>query len=276
MAKLYRRFAAAFALLRIPCQGLACTLAWDLKGCNGELASSVEGSVGCGMNTPPPPPNLEHHYHHTAPPEVVYVERPKKKWSKWKITGIVVAGLWVIGTIGNALEESKSNRLAEEKAAAISAMTPEKRAESERQKKVAADAAALKQILESELHEKAMAEKVAAEAQREADKRKPLANYSGIEITSIYHENEVAADNALKGRFVQVTGKVTDIKKDFMDNVYIVMKGERGRWSLNNVHITLDDPSIAGSIRKNRRYGFVCKVNGLIMGSVMLKECRIQ
>lgn len=240
----------------------------------------------------PPPPPVEHHIHHRqSQPHAQYVQTPppKKKLGKWKIIGLVVGGLWAMGMCGGLLEETKARRIAKEKATALAAMTPEQRAEVERreqdrQYELALQASQEAETQKREAEERAKTEKREAEerakaaAQREADKRKPIANVTGIQLTSFYDENEVAADEALKGRFVHVTGKITDIKKDFMDDVYLVMQGERGRFSLKGVHVSLDEghDSVAANIRKNRKYSFVCKVNGLIMLSVMLKECRLQ
>jgi hypothetical protein len=52
-----------------------------------------------------------------------------------------------------------------------------------------------------------------------------------VEITSKdlsaeYDKNEIAADNKFKGKTVKVTGKVEDIGKDFMDEVYITLEGQ--------------------------------------------------
>ena len=48
---------------------------------------------------------------------------------------------------------------------------------------------------------------------------------SAKDLSSEYDKNEVAADNKYKGKKVKVTGKVEDIGKDFMDDVYVTLEG---------------------------------------------------
>ena len=68
----------------------------------------------------------------------------------------------------------------------------------------------------------------------------PAVEITSKELSSEYDKNEVAADNKYKGKTVRVTGKVEDIGKDFMDEVYITMEGKD---LFQGVQVYFDDSS---------------------------------
>ena len=49
---------------------------------------------------------------------------------------------------------------------------------------------------------------------------------TSVDLLKAYDENVVAADNAYKGKVLDVTGTVGNIGKDVMDRVYVTLKGE--------------------------------------------------
>lgn len=43
------------------------------------------------------------------------------------------------------------------------------------------------------------------------------------DILAAYENNEVGADNQYKGKLIEVTGIVDNIKKDIFDNLYVTL-----------------------------------------------------
>ena len=89
------------------------------------------------------------------------------------------------------------------------------------------------------------------------------------ELTALYEENEVNADENYKGRTFYVEGIVEDIKKDIMDQIYVSLEGDQ---MLSAVQCFLDGKSTAINLRKGMRVTFQGKCDGL-MFSVLMKNC---
>ena len=91
-----------------------------------------------------------------------------------------------------------------------------------------------------------------------------------------YEGNEVAADNKYKGNTVQVTGKVGDIKKDIMDNLYVTL-GTGKEFEIPQVQAFFDDSMNGqlGNLRKGQELTVVCKIKGLMM-NVLAEDCFIK
>ncbi len=91
-------------------------------------------------------------------------------------------------------------------------------------------------------------------------------------LWAAYNANEVAADNAYKGRVLAVTGEVSSIDKDMFDDV--VLKLDTGKM-FNDVHATLEksEAGAAAALRKGTRVMVICKGKGMVMRSPMLEDC---
>ncbi len=86
-----------------------------------------------------------------------------------------------------------------------------------------------------------------------------------------YSANEVNADNLYRGHLLRVTGAVQAVKKDFMDDVYVVL------WTTNEfegVHANFkgDGNGLAG-VSPGDHIAVRCRGDNVIMGSPMLKDC---
>ncbi len=92
------------------------------------------------------------------------------------------------------------------------------------------------------------------------------------QLIQVYEENEVYADNNLKGKVFYVTGEVTSIKKDILDNIYVTLDGGDG--TFRDVQCYFDNPKIAGDLKKGIKAMFKGKCDGL-MGNVLMKECEL-
>lgn len=96
------------------------------------------------------------------------------------------------------------------------------------------------------------------------------------DILGAYENNEVGADNQYKGKLIQVTGIVDDIKKDIMDNLYVTL-GTGQQFEIPQIQAFFDDSmnNQLGQLRKHQKLTVVCRVDGLMM-NVLAKDCVIK
>lgn len=95
-------------------------------------------------------------------------------------------------------------------------------------------------------------------------------------LLSDYKNNEIGADNKYKGKHVQVTGVVGDIKKDILDNLYLTL-GTGAQFEIPEVQAFFDDSmnNKLGSLSKGQKLTVVCRIDGLMM-NVLGKDCIIR
>lgn len=94
-------------------------------------------------------------------------------------------------------------------------------------------------------------------------------------IVRDYEQNEVAADNKYKGKTIRISGRINDIGKDIMDQIYITFKMP-GQWEIRTVQCFFSDAHSQeiGNLRKGQDITIQGTVNGLMM-NVLLKDCWI-
>ncbi len=95
---------------------------------------------------------------------------------------------------------------------------------------------------------------------------------SAKDLYASYEANEVSADQNFKGKSFYVTGIVEDIKKDFMDDIYVTLKTGK---MFTSVNCYLDDEKTAAKLRKGQRVTFYGKCDGMIVTMVTMKDCEI-
>ncbi len=88
-----------------------------------------------------------------------------------------------------------------------------------------------------------------------------------------YRDNEVRVDATFKGRIVQTTGIVDDVKKDIMDSIYVTV-GTGGEFELPVVQCFFDDAHAtkAAALSKGARVTVRGRATGLMM-NVVVREC---
>jgi hypothetical protein len=90
-----------------------------------------------------------------------------------------------------------------------------------------------------------------------------------VKLTQIlkdYTDNEVNADNLYKGKRVQVSGRVAEIKKDLFDHPYIAI-GTGAEFEIPQFQAGFDDND-AGKLtqlKKGLTVTVTCQVDGLMM-----------
>jgi hypothetical protein len=90
-----------------------------------------------------------------------------------------------------------------------------------------------------------------------------------------YKDNEVRADGLYKGKIVQTTGKIGDIKKDIMDSVYVTV-GTGASIEIPIVQCFVDAAGAAkaSSLKKGATITVKGEVQGLMM-NVQMHDCSI-
>ncbi|MFY0572810.1 OB-fold protein [Archangium lansingense] len=97
-----------------------------------------------------------------------------------------------------------------------------------------------------------------------------------VEIRTLlgeYSNNEVRADANYKGRFIQTTGIVRDVKKDIVDSIYVTL-GTGQQLEIPVVQCLFDDVHAkkAASLSPGARVTVRGRVSGLLM-NVVVREC---
>jgi len=102
--------------------------------------------------------------------------------------------------------------------------------------------------------------------------RHPVMEVTSSQLFNDYHANEVSADAKYKGKTVAVTGTVTLISKDFMDNIVVHLSTPN---QFMEVMAKVDDSqkTMAANLSKGQSLRLVCDVQGLVIGSPSLTDC---
>lgn len=101
-------------------------------------------------------------------------------------------------------------------------------------------------------------------------KAAPMA-VSAKQLIAAYQDNEVAADNAYKGKLLQVEGRVDRIAKNAFDEPYIAIGG-----MFQAVHCSPrgQDAELA-ALKKGQLVRVEGTGNGMLIGEVMLDDCQL-
>lgn len=201
--------------------------------------------------------------------------KKKKKFKWWYILVIIVA-IGVIGSIGNGGKEASAP---EEPTSQTDADKNESKA-----KQLKADA---KSAFDDANYPSAM-EKCAlitsTYPETETAKAIPafieelnasLPHLSSVDLCEEYASNEVKADEAYRDKLVVISGKVSEIGKDFADNVYITM-GDGNEYSFAAAQFTFKaDSEIAkvAELKKGSPASVIGVCDGVSIMQVMLDDC---
>jgi hypothetical protein len=93
-------------------------------------------------------------------------------------------------------------------------------------------------------------------------------------LLSEYKDNEVRADQQFKGRLISTTGKVSGIKKDVEDHIYVTI-GTGAMFELPTLQcFPRGQENEAAALSKGDTVSIQGRVKGLMM-NVLVKECQI-
>ena len=107
---------------------------------------------------------------------------------------------------------------------------------------------------------------------------KPAAEAKQVEIRTLlkeYGDNEVRADEAFKGRVIQTSGVVGEVKKDIVGDTYVLV-GTGRQFELPVLQCSLDSNQVkkAAALTKGARVTVRGRVTGLMM-NVQAGDCEV-
>lgn len=113
-------------------------------------------------------------------------------------------------------------------------------------------------------------------APKEAPKVEPATPVDLKTLLGEYKDNEIRADSKFKDKVIQVSGKVDDVKKDILDNMYVTL-GTGARFEIPQVQCFLaaSETSKAASLTKGSTVTVQGRVDGLML-NVLVQDCTIQ
>ena len=97
---------------------------------------------------------------------------------------------------------------------------------------------------------------------------------TGTEIYQAYEANEVAADTKYKDKFWSVSGTISDIGKDILDNPYVLL--DDTLYGVGGVQASFAESELSklGSLNKGNQITIVCKISGKVI-NVQCKDSKI-
>lgn len=95
------------------------------------------------------------------------------------------------------------------------------------------------------------------------------------EIATAYNENTVAADAKFKGKRFEVTGTISDINTDMMDNAVLILKGGVNDFSDPHFQLSDVDKPKAATLKKGMKVALTCEGNGDMIKTPMMNDCSI-
>lgn len=102
----------------------------------------------------------------------------------------------------------------------------------------------------------------------------PVWSGTAKDIQCEYERNEVSADAGFKGQWVSITARVDKISKSFTDEPYLVLKADCGNMFMRpQAHMNDGQIQWLSSLNENDKISLRCKVGGMMVGSVMFKNC---
>ena len=95
---------------------------------------------------------------------------------------------------------------------------------------------------------------------------------TATKLFNAYEENEVAADEQMKGNLIEVSGVVQSIEKDFTDSIIIQLKTSN---EFMPASMTMEDSekSTALTLRKGKKVTITCEKMARVMGSPFGRSC---
>lgn len=104
----------------------------------------------------------------------------------------------------------------------------------------------------------------------------PVEHMMVSSLLSEYRDNELRADSKYKGRLVEVTGYVGDVKKDILDTPYVTL-GTGAELEIPKVQcfLTSEHSRKATRLSKGMLATLRGRVDGLL-GNVLVRDCEVQ
>lgn len=96
------------------------------------------------------------------------------------------------------------------------------------------------------------------------------------ELLAAYKENELAGDQEYKGKTLVVTGVLDSIQSGIGDTPYLLLKaGDEFEFSMPQAHFDKSETDSLVTLKKGESIKIQCLGDGEMMGSPMLKDCKV-
>lgn len=103
---------------------------------------------------------------------------------------------------------------------------------------------------------------------------KEIVSYTAVQLSKAYEENEVATDEALKGKLVNITGRVQSIDKDYSDSIIVKLR-TLNEYMPASMDITDKQKALAASLRKGDKISITCEKMSRLVGEPYGRDCVI-
>jgi len=90
-----------------------------------------------------------------------------------------------------------------------------------------------------------------------------------------YRENEVSADDKYRNKILEVTGVVSQVKKEGLSRVIVILQKPKTYWGVK-CQLNKDYKDVAGELRAGDKITVIGKCTGLKYRSPYLRNCSIK
>jgi RNA polymerase subunit RPABC4/transcription elongation factor Spt4 len=104
---------------------------------------------------------------------------------------------------------------------------------------------------------------------KEAVRIEPAIEVTAVQLQKDYDANEVAADEKYRGHILRVSGKVSSINKNIVDDPYVIMRTK----DFGGVHAHFQSAGPLAELKKGEAISVRCRGDGFMVTSPMLRDC---
>jgi uncharacterized protein (DUF1330 family) len=101
---------------------------------------------------------------------------------------------------------------------------------------------------------------------------KEVVKITAVELFNLYEKNEVAADEQFAGRYIEVTGSIDSIDKDFQDHIVIRLR-TANKWIPASMYMNDYQKDTASQLKKGQKVIIRCNEMKRWVGSPMGEQC---
>jgi hypothetical protein len=186
------------------------------------------------------------------------------KWTTLIVVGLIAVGL-VLSAILNKVDPEGMAKIRSEREAREKIEVAEKEAKAKERlaKAETVKAQAEEQIKAAKTKDEAQADAIAAQ------EMEPVTVISALRLSQAYDDNELAAEEAFKNKFVTITGRITSIGSDITGTPYIIIDEEA------QCLFTKADKPLLARLVKNTRIAITGKVSSKFWGTVIVRNCEL-
>jgi hypothetical protein len=104
--------------------------------------------------------------------------------------------------------------------------------------------------------------------------QKEIVRATAQELFDAYESNEVATDIRLKGKIIEISGRVQSVNKNAFDSMYVALE-TRNQFMSANVHPNKQDESKIAGLRRGQNVVFRCQRMKRWVGAPSGDDCSL-